>query len=223
MKSGFDAIAYWVLDYYIAATFVLIVATVAQRRIAQPARRLALHWGSRVGLALLVVLCVLPGWPRLDLTILLRFASPAQALVGHHASIEASTASPASSGFLSRMVAWDLGWLRLLAVAAFGLGSMLTVIRVVHGVLAARRVRFGASRAPRNLIAVLEKLVGKERCPELLVSRSHPIPIATGAFWPKILLPPLFAERERPDDCRSVLAYELAHIRNGDLWLLALD
>ena len=120
------------------------------------------------------------------------------------------------------MVAWDLRWLRLLAVAVFSLGSALTFFRVVHGVLAARRVAC-ASRAPRSLIAVLEKLVGKERCPELLVSRSHPIPIATGAFWPIILLPPLFAERERPDDCRSVLAHELAHIRNGDLWLLALD
>ena len=223
MKSGFDAIAYWVLDYYIAATVVLSIVTLAQRRIAQPARRLALHWGTLVGLALLVVLCILPGWPRLDLTMLLRFGSPTQAFVGHHSSIGASAASSTGPGFWSRLVAWDLAWLRLLAVAVFGLGSALTVFRVVHGVLAARRVRFGASRAPRSLIAVLEKLVGKERCPELLVSRSHPIPIATGAFWPKILLPPLFAERERPDDCRSVLAHELAHIRNGDLWLLALD
>ena len=223
MKSGFDAIAYWVLDYYIAATVVLSIVTLAQRRIAQPARRLALHWGTLVGLALLVVLCILPGWPRLDLTMLLRFGSPTQAFVGHHSSIGASAASSTGPGFWSRLVAWDLAWLRLLAVAVFGLGSALTVFRVVHGVLAARRVRFGASRAPRSLIAVLEKLGGKERCPELLVSRSHPIPIATGAFWPKILLPPLFAERERPDDCRSVLAHELAHIRNGDLWLLALD
>jgi len=57
----------------------------------------------------------------------------------------------------------------------------------------------------------------------LLVSRSHPIPIVIGTLRPKILLPPQFAERERPDDCRSVLAHELAHIQNGDLWLLALD
>ncbi len=217
MKSGFDAIAYWVLDYYIAATVVLILVTFARRRIAQPARRLALHWGTLIGLALLVVLCVLPGWPRLDLTSLVRFGSAAQVPVGPDSSLAAS------HGLWSRFVAWDLAWLRLAAVAVFALGSALTVLRVVHGVLAARRVGSGASRAPRSLIAVLEKLVGKARCPELLVSRSHPVPIATGAFWPKILLPPRFAERERPDDCRSVLAHELAHIRNGDLWLLALD
>ncbi len=128
MKSGFDAIAYWVLDYYIAATIVLIVVTVAQRRIAQPARRLALHWGTLVGLALLVVLCILPGWPRLDLTALLRLGSPAQVFIGHHAPIGASTTSSAGPRFWSRLVAWDLGWLRLLAVAVFCFGSATHVL-----------------------------------------------------------------------------------------------
>jgi hypothetical protein len=66
MRSAFDAIAYWLIDFYMAATAVLIVVAVAQRAISQPSRRLALHWGTLTGLALLVVLCGLPGWPRID-------------------------------------------------------------------------------------------------------------------------------------------------------------
>jgi hypothetical protein len=128
-----------------------------------------------------------------------------------------------AQGFLRGLTNRDLGPARLTVLAFFAVGFVLTALRVIHGVLAATTVRRSASRAPRWVIAVLQELAGKQSCPELLVSRTHPIPIVTGTWWPKILLPPQFAERERPDDCRSVLAHELAHVQNGDLWLLALD
>src|ERR1700733_6798072 len=288
MKSAFDAIAFWLIDYYIAATIVLIVVMLAQRAISQPARRLALHWGGLVGLALLVFLCALPGWPRIDVKLLAQ-AVPQSADPSHlikiHATkskIEAdesesqdrgtaastlpiSTAgqplsskstphglsapalSPAhrtltdrersefskaatvvatpveAAGFFGRLASRDFWAIRAFALAFFTLGSILTVFRVVHGLLAARSVRLSASRAPRRIVAELEKLAGEERCPELLISESHPVPIVTGTLKPRILLPPQFAERERPDDCRSVLAHELAHIQNGELWRLTLD
>jgi beta-lactamase regulating signal transducer with metallopeptidase domain len=271
MKSSFDAIAYWLIDYYIAATVVLIVVTLAHRAISQPARRLALHWGALVGLALLALMCAVPRWPRIDVVGVARAIpgavgqpthrisktlrsddlrdaqvapvaassrqqgpqailsqSPQMALGGQGAidsdiSASATVLSDEPQGIFRWLTNRDLGPARLIALALFAVGCVLTTFRVIHGVLAARYVRLSASQAPRNVVAVLETLAGKENCPELLVSRSHPIPIVIGTLRPKILLPPQFAERERPDDCRSVLAHELAHIQNGDLWLLALD
>jgi beta-lactamase regulating signal transducer with metallopeptidase domain len=273
MKSSFDAIAYWLIDYYIAATVVLIVVTLAHRAISQPARRLALHWGALVGLALLALMSAVPGWPRIDVVGAARAIPGAVGQATHRTSktlrsddlrdapvaqaspVAASSRQRGPQAILSRspqmalggqgaidndisasatvlsgpqgVFRWltnrDLGPARLIALALFAVGCVLTTFRVIHGVLAARYVRLSASQAPRNVVAVLEALAGKENCPELLVSRSHPIPIVIGTLRPKILLPPQFAERERPDDCRSVLAHELAHIQNGDLWLLALD
>jgi beta-lactamase regulating signal transducer with metallopeptidase domain len=276
MRSAFDAIAYWLIDFYMAAAAVLIVVTVAQRAISQPSRRLALHWGTLSGLALLVVLCVLPGWPRIDVVGVARAISP----IVSQPALEVSTPidhrnrpdapAPADSSVASRSLQltpkstvqpdqssaecpvsvspndaasvqqaaplpsglvgfwrWlsnlDLGPMRLFALAVFAVGCALTTFRITHGVFAAHRVRRSALKAPRSVVSELEKLVGNRHCPELLVSRSHPVPIVIGTLNPKILLPPQFAERERPDDCRSVLAHELAHIHNGDLWLLALD
>ena len=287
MRSTLDAIAFWLIDYYVAATLVLIVVALAHRAIIQPARRLALNWGALVGLVLLATFSLLPGWPRIDVpnaARAIRDRSDAHHKVVSQVSISveagespdaaslSSTAASASSassqaqsspelqrspllanrpparfsdsmrrqkglppqgltaaalaepqGFLRELANRDLGPARLIALAIFAVGSVLTAFRVIHGVIAARRVRLSASRAPRRVVDELERLAGKSRCPELLVSQSHPVPIATGTFWPRILLPRQFTERERPDDCRSVLAHELAHIQNGDLWLLALD
>jgi hypothetical protein len=275
MKSSFDAIAYRLIDYYIAATVVLIVVAVAHRVISQPARRLALHWGTLVGLALLALMCAVPGWPRIDVVGVARAipgvvrqpthrtpkalrsddlrdarvapASPVagssrqpsqQAVLGHspqmalgaegafdgdNSAAAASVLPEEPQGILRSLTNRDLGPARLIALSLFAVGCVLTTLRVIHGVLAARNVRLTASQAPRRVVVVLESLAGKDNCPELLVSRSHPIPIVIGTLRPKILLPPQFAERERPEDCRSVLAHELAHIQNGDLWLLALD
>jgi hypothetical protein len=280
MRSALDTIAYWLIDYFAAATVLLLIVGAAQRAIKQPARRLALHWGTLIGLAVLVFLCVLPGWPRIDITGVARaipeswseptlrvsspsvdpgdgplepapvdspvtrfsgqpsFESPGQsALLSPEVSrvaapSEAAAVVPvprvaplpsAPATFWHRLSNYDLGPFRIFALAIFTLGCVLTAFRVIHGVFAARRVRLTAARAPRSVVAELQKLVGKRPCPDLLVSRSHPIPIVIGALRPKILLPPQFAETERPDDCRSVLAHELAHIQNGDLWLLTLD
>jgi beta-lactamase regulating signal transducer with metallopeptidase domain len=278
MRSAFDAMAYWLIDYYVAAMVVLTVVGVIQRAIRQPARRMAVHWGTLVGLALLVFLCVLPGWPRVRVMGIVRatpdaVAEPAPKRSGTDSNNRLTTPTTADSSIdgssrqrsidskaprplLPQNGGWvvlpndavpaakvpraapapsepaglwgwvanrDWGLVRLTALAIFVLGWVLTTFRVVHGLIAARRVRLDAFEAPQSVVAELKKLVGNGRCPELLVSCSHPIPIVIGTLRPKILLPPQFAEKERPDDCRSVLAHELAHVHNGDLWLLALD
>ena len=256
MKSGFDSIAYWLIDYYIAATVVLAVVLLAQRLIGQPARRLALHWGGLVGLALLAFLCVLPGWPRIDLLNVARempdaVFQPAQQSTTNHSisgkSADAAAPSTASiaqthhqpsrdvaqqrlsggplsggdtadashaavarvaddrplpagsEGFLNRLVNLDLGPARLLVLAIFGLGCALTAFRVIHGVLAARRVRLSASEAPRNVVAELERAGGWGTLPRVASSgRSHPIPIVTGTLWPKISAAPAICRKGTP-------------------------
>jgi beta-lactamase regulating signal transducer with metallopeptidase domain len=234
--SGLDAVAYWLIDYYITATIILAVVLLIQRCIRQPARRVALQWGALVGLTVLAFLCALPGWPRIDVIGVARAVPGAvfQQLPdpGAFRSVAADSgakdaSSPWTFAGMGRLLRWlaaqDLSTARLVALAVFAMGCLLTSLRVLHGVMGARRVSRAASLAPSNVVAELATLVGAQRCPALLISSSHPVPLATGTIWPKILLPPQFAEKEQPDDCRSVLAHELAHIQNGDLWLLALD
>ncbi len=48
-------------------------------------------------------------------------------------------------------------------------------------------------------------------------------PVATGAVRPAILLPEESSRGGEPHALRAVLAHEWTHIKNGDLWLLALD
>ncbi len=58
--------------------------------------------------------------------------------------------------------------------------------------------------------------------PRLLLSSRVANAVALGVLRPAILLPAALAETERPHTLRPVLAHELAHIRNRDLWLLTL-
>jgi|GEM_PF-6478651 len=57
------------IDYYLAATLLLCLVLCAGKLLRQPVERLALAWGTIVGLALLVPLCSLPEtkWPRISI------------------------------------------------------------------------------------------------------------------------------------------------------------
>ena len=63
----------------------------------------------------------------------------------------------------------------------------------------------------------------KSRVPRLLVSRHVPNAVAVGVLRPTIILPARLAQDNPPASLRAVLSHELAHIRNHDLWLLALS
>ena len=58
--------------------------------------------------------------------------------------------------------------------------------------------------------------------PRLLLSRHVPNAVAVGVLRPTIILPAALAEGSPPSALCAVLAHEWAHIRNRDLWLLAL-
>lgn len=59
-------LAAWLADYYLLATLLLGVGWLAFRWVRQPARRLAIAWIVMIELALLAVVCGLPGWPRIS-------------------------------------------------------------------------------------------------------------------------------------------------------------
>ncbi|MEX2171013.1 MAG: M56 family metallopeptidase [Pirellulales bacterium] len=58
--------------------------------------------------------------------------------------------------------------------------------------------------------------------PLLVVSPALPTAVALGIFRPTILLPQQLIDAADPIALRTILAHELAHIRHGDLLLLAL-
>jgi len=301
MGSWADSVAYWLIDYYLAATLLLLLLVGVVRVISQPARRVAVVWGGLLGLILLAGLCATPGWHRY--AILPRFEAPDAATKDADARTSSISAEPASGrqpeltaaealnsattasklpsipkqnkavlstesvavlrskpvpastaidhtksvattavappevtsskegtarGFwtatVDRLSAIDQRPVRFWGLWIFLAGFALTAFRIVHGVIAANRLCRQASQALADVVAELARIVEKgERCPQLLISSQHPVPIATGTLRPTILLPVPFASEERSRDCRSVLAHEWAHIRNGDLWLLAVD
>jgi len=129
------------------------------------------------------------------------------------------TSAPAGSAWLPRA-----SWLPLAGMLAFFAGCVVTLFRIFHGVLTARVLCKAGAAPPSTVVAELQNVVGRgQRVPRLLMSSIHPVPIATGAVRPTIILPWQFTENERTPDCRSVLAHEWAHIHNGDLWMLMID
>jgi protocatechuate 3,4-dioxygenase beta subunit len=77
--------------------------------------------------------------------------------------------------------------------------------------------------APEGSIAILARVVGQEHAPPaLLIHGTLRQPVAVGVWRPAIILPEKFVEAEPEHRLEAALAHEWAHIRNRDLWLIAL-
>src|SRR5215469_14066809 len=69
MTSISNALWHWLVDYYALSTCVMAAVAAAMFAIRQPARRLVVAWSGLVGLAVLLVFAMLPGWPRTSLVV----------------------------------------------------------------------------------------------------------------------------------------------------------
>jgi protocatechuate 3,4-dioxygenase beta subunit len=118
--------------------------------------------------------------------------------------------------------AWEADWPAAL-VSVFLAGGVLVLGWVGLGAAQVRRLCRRGVVAPPAMKALLRRVVGgRGRCPRLLLHDGVSQPVALGILRPTIVLPARAAAGVAEPHLEAVLAHEWAHIRRGDLWLLAL-
>ena len=230
-----ESLTAWLADYFLLATILLATALVAFRLVRQPKRRILIAWVIAAELIALAAVCSLPNWPRIPLlpatssailtplsptshdatTNVPATAKPPQHLTA--SSISANTTPPLAAAPL------QMPSLRATIGIAYLLGMTATSLWLLWGAIATWRLCRNASPAHPALHAELANLVGDARPPRLLLSRQIADAAAVGLLQPTILLQTDLAQRQPSHALRSVLAHEWAHLRNHDLWLLAVD
>jgi beta-lactamase regulating signal transducer with metallopeptidase domain len=246
----------WLADFYLVATLLIAVILVGVRFISAPGRRMAVIWGTCIGLMIAGLLCLETSRPRVCLPEMfarraatgrlqneaiepVRFSEPTlgsavlEGKTRHGADAEHVPIVQVPDGIrdawvpvLDKWPADSFGGQAIATVVVVLLlaGTALMTVRLSLGVLQALRLVWSSTPAPTTLVNELHLVVGNSgRLPRLRINRVLATPVATGALSPTILLPEEIATSESRAELRAVLAHEWAHIRNGDLWLLAVD
>jgi len=239
MNDYFDSFAFWLADYYLTTTVLLVQVLAALAMLKQPVRRLAVSKAALVTLALLAVLCAIPGWSVVHLIAARGENAPAVINRVEKESASAKTipslsatkpkpetdSTPSPSLEVPQKVAAE--WPKVSPLHAIGAihvtGSVIVLAWLALGALAARRLLRHARPAPGELHSLMAQLVTPNtRRVELLVSERIDVAAALGVRRPIVLLPSSWIERRPYNELRTVLAHEVAHVRNGDLaWLAA--
>ncbi|MFO0899743.1 MAG: carboxypeptidase regulatory-like domain-containing protein [Pirellulales bacterium] len=240
------AFAAWIVNYQALAAAVLLVATLAGLLVRQPARRAVLDWATIAGLLALAGLSALPGWPRVAL-----FERPAaleqpEAQPPAPVLVNAERPSLPPREFASRFeprapraagqpvatpltppvapppkpAPWRWSDLAAPLASAYLAGMGLVVVWLLWGAVESWRLVRRATPPANDLLATLANLA-EGKSPRLLVSGDVSAAAALGALRPTILVTPQLAAAPA-EVVRAVLAHELAHLRHGDLWFLAL-
>jgi beta-lactamase regulating signal transducer with metallopeptidase domain/protocatechuate 3,4-dioxygenase beta subunit len=258
MNSWLEFFGLWLADFYLAATILLTMAAILFTMIRQPARRMAVAWGSLLGLLVASGLCLLPSRPRFDLRPFftrpesrVTQAEPAPVPIASPSVVETAApqsdeaeelafdrfepppapvaqsartdAPPTASAPDEPAVAW-IPRLAAVAVWSFLAGSLAMATWLVLGVVRAPSLVRRSTLAPDGCCDELRQIAGPAaRLPRLRINPRLAMPVATGTLRPAILLPEGFAEAGSRNALKAVLAHEWTHIKNGDLWLLAID
>ncbi len=102
-------------------------------------------------------------------------------------------------------------------------GVLLTLIWLALGAIQVESLRRQSADPTDRVRALLDRLSGPGTSrPCVRLSSRIGLPVAIGLVRPMILLPDRFAETETDARLEAALAHEWAHVRNGDLRLLAL-
>jgi beta-lactamase regulating signal transducer with metallopeptidase domain/protocatechuate 3,4-dioxygenase beta subunit len=109
----------------------------------------------------------------------------------------------------------------LLATLVLSTGSSIVAGWLLLGAWQVRRLRARAQAVPQHVADLLAEFPSQPSV-QLGTHSDLPVPVALGLRRPMILLPQMLLSRANPTELRSVLAHELAHVENRDLWLLAL-
>ena len=239
MNEFLSILSAWLLDLLVLGTALLAIASLTLVFVRRPAARMAISRGTLLGLATLFLLTALPAWPRHSLDDIFSkkvaeaeewddplakmtetetvFAPPL-VLDGSPTTNDLTvstlpTAQPFSTVSIFRLL--PLLWL---GTAAFALAYIF-----LGAWRAFRLLRF-AEKAPNWSEQELKSLVPRH-CwvPRLKTSQRIATAIAMIAWRPHILLATKSVNEQNKAAVRAALAHEWAHIRHGDLWLLALE
>ncbi|MCA9261164.1 MAG: M56 family metallopeptidase [Planctomycetales bacterium] len=104
---------------------------------------------------------------------------------------------------------------------ALAAGLLISTARMVIGFAQSRRLLAMASHASGDLERIFRELTSEAECVELLTSHQVATPVAMGLRRPRVVLPSSYEDGQPESFLRLALAHELAHIRHGDLALLA--
>ncbi|MCY2964130.1 MAG: M56 family metallopeptidase, partial [Planctomycetota bacterium] len=130
-----------------------------------------------------------------------------------------STVSPSTSD-PSR---WEKLGRQLLCVTWLG-AAIVALVWLALGSVRTGRLKKNSWPAPEWLNRELTEVIGIERRrPHLAQSAQLDTAVALDAVRPMIVMPSRLVERGSDPALSAMLAHELAHIRQGDLWLLAIQ
>ncbi|MEM8945720.1 MAG: M56 family metallopeptidase [Planctomycetota bacterium] len=239
MNDFVSTVSTWLWDYYLLATALIALILLLTLKIDQPTRRMAIHWAAAIGLLLLAGLTATPNWslwhmtspPPPEANALMEPIEPVIAPAIQSADLPANFQPPLSPKQITqaktkaetKTAERIVGDYAAIFSYAIGTGSLLALLWLALGAWQVRRLRRDAQAAPDHLQQACRELVGQDHAePIVRVSSRVPVAIVVGLRHPAIILPSKFVETSDPYDLRSVLAHELAHIRNRDLWLIAL-
>ena len=241
MNDFLSSVSNWLWDYYLLATALLAAVLLGTRTLTQPARRVAIQWATAVGLLLLALLCAIPGWSLLHMTSppppeaaawmdeLEPVIGPAIQIAGLPQNF--SPTVPAVEDFpgdveipevvpATRIVVIDYG---ILVSYAIGIGALISLLWLAMGAWQVHRLRAQAKPAPEEIHQMLAELTKQSpNRPAIGISERLTVAVAVGLRRPLVLLPNSLIQHSGPHELRTVLAHELAHIGNRDLWLLAI-
>jgi beta-lactamase regulating signal transducer with metallopeptidase domain len=109
----------------------------------------------------------------------------------------------------------------------WGLGSVYLAVRLGHGAWRLRRLwrhlrPLDDARWAAELTAVA-RLLSVPRLPKLCLSPDVRSPLVAGLFPPRVVLPEALVECGLPEQVRTVLVHECAHVVRRDLWVCLLQ
>lgn len=233
MNTILNHLSWPLADFQLGATLLLGLALGGVWWSRQPARRVALGWAAALALIALGLAAALPSWPRHSIHPVpapasaqspipnIAFPEPLPPHTEHEYAPAAVRTDSPHTAMVSRAPASAslLPWLtRLYLLGAAGV-SLWLLLGVIEAIWLCRTAR----PAPEALLEQLRAIQGNHaRLPRLLLSSRIHNAVALGISQPAILLPAALAAQADEPSLRAVLAHETAHIRNRDLWLLAL-
>ena len=238
MSVFIEFLGTWLADFYLLSTLLLASALLTMVAMRQPAHKLAVIRATIAGLFLLAGLCALPNWSSVHLSPVLPVErtgiSPAEAapIVERESTKSERPPDPAlapashvllapSSDHEAETAPTPSNWTVFFAWA-FLAGVVLIAARLALGAWQLGRLCREAEQAPKEILSLLERIAGTVALlPRLLVTGRLPSAVAMGVWDSTILIPRTLAEDSESAKLASVLAHELAHVKNGDLRVLA--